>query len=57
MIEQIYRDLGYIDLFNTSIRKCIYLSGDNHPHEIHAKVFSKYLPNNKGNFFKNTLSF
>ena len=51
MIEQIYRDLGYIDLFNTSIRKCIYLSGDNHPHEIHEGFF-KYLPNNKGNFLK-----
>ena len=51
MIEQIYRDLGYIDLFNTSIRKCTYLLNDNHPHNIHRGFF-KYLPSNKGNFLK-----
>ena len=51
MIEQIYRDLGYVDLFNTTIRKCTSLSKEKHPHEIHEGFF-KYLPKKKGKFLK-----
>lgn len=51
MIEQIFRELGYIDVFNTSIRKYKKLPIHKHPHEIHEGFF-KYLPKYKGNFLK-----
>ena len=51
MVEQIFRELGYIDLFNTSIRMYTSLPKEKHPHEIHDGFF-KYLPQNKGNFLK-----
>ena len=51
MIEHIYRELGYVDIFNTLIRRYSSLPKKQHVHEIHEGYF-KFLPKDKGSFLK-----
>ncbi len=51
LVEQIFRNFGYIDIFNTCIRRFKRLPITAHPNEIHSGYF-ELLPKNKSNFMK-----